>query len=125
MTTSTPPPIIRGGMQPAPLPWLTALLRPRVKDFIGVYTHILKPIGMAVHDASYTQLTDTDEIYLQARADTKQSFVNNVYYSTAPTETKRQLLEITFEEFFDLCVRELPNAQDDREDKSNDANNRL
>ncbi|KAI4644898.1 hypothetical protein J4E93_005696 [Alternaria ventricosa] len=112
-------------MHPAPLPWLTALLRPRVKDFAGVYKHILQPMGMAAHSASYTRLTDTGEFYLQARADTKQSFVNNVYYSTASTETKRQLLEMPFEEFFDLCVRELPNAGDDLEDKSNDASARL
>ena len=125
MTTPIPPPIIRGGMQSAHLPWLTALLKPRVKDFIGVYTHILRPISMVAHDASYTRLTDTGEIHPQVRTDVKEMFIADVHFGTAPSGIRRQLLEIPIEDFFDLCVRELVNAEDGHEDKKKDRNDRL
>ena len=125
MTTSNPTPITRGGMQPTPLPWLTALLRPRVKDFIDVNTHILRPMSMAAQDATYTRLTDTGELDLQARADAKQSFIHDVHYGTSPRGIRRQLLEIPFDDFFDLCVRELAKVEDGPVDKKKHRNDRL
>ena len=125
MTTPAPTPITRGGMQPAPLPWLTALLKPRVKDFIGVHTHILRPIAMVAHDASRIRLTDAGEIHPQAHTDLKQFYFTDVHFGTAPSEIRRQLLEIPIEDFFDLCVRELVNAEDGHGDKKKDRKDRL
>jgi hypothetical protein len=114
----------RGSMLPTPLPWLTALIKPFVRDYVRASIHILHPVASIVYAASYTPYGD-NEASAQDRARVKEAFVHGVYYGTSSTDIKRQLLGIPFDDFFSLCICELPDLRQCCGDMYKEHNDRL
>jgi hypothetical protein len=91
-------------LRPTPLPYLTALIQPWVKDYRTVSMYIFDPLSKSMHQAEHSKVSAMCQAELvHFRAGVKQAFIREVYFSTASLELKREMYNLPFDEFYEAC----------------------
>jgi hypothetical protein len=95
-----------GPLPSIPLPYLSVLLEPYVKEYVTIRWYILEPLVHVVAKAAIcVQEGNTSQRRAQFLAWAKAEFTEDVYLSAATTELKKQLFGIPLEEFFDASMK--------------------
>ena len=90
---------------PVPLPYLTALYKAYARDHTALKWYILPPITRFVSRAvECAQRNVGPEVQAADRASARQEFVEEVYFSAASTQLKKDLFELPLNDLFDICV---------------------
>jgi hypothetical protein len=70
--------------------------------------YIFDPLTKSMHQAEYSMVSGMPQAELvRFRAEVKQAFIREVYFSTAPLELKREMYNLPFDDFYEACRQAL------------------
>ncbi|KAH7082697.1 hypothetical protein BKA63DRAFT_598825 [Paraphoma chrysanthemicola] len=95
-------------LRPVPLPFLTAIFKTHILDYASTYHYIF---GNIVAAGLYAVRCINSEDLMTTRAESlahaKHLFAQDVFFSGASAQVKKDLFSIPLDSFFDTCIQEL------------------